>query len=103
MSYEEQQKQWREANNVKLGTRVRIEAELLENESDVFGWKNSWTPDMKGTEGMIGKVVDFNGRHGIEVRLSDGREYGFPYFVLGIVGDPQLEASIEAFVETCAD
>lgn len=102
MSYAEQQRQWLKDHNVNIGTRLRIEAGFLPREEvgnlDLCdGLRLHWAQEMCDEVGQIGMVTDIDS-HCIQIETDTGT-WWYPYFVLGVVGDPELEASIGAFLK----
>ena len=98
MSYSEQQKQWLKANNIEVGSKVKIAATLREgDDGEKFGWAVHWSSSMSKNNDKIGTVVDIDSDTGIQVKIQGSEDFWYPYFVLETVGDPQLESAIAEF------
>ena len=98
MSYSEQQKQWLKANNIKVGSKVKIAATLKEGkDGKKFGWAVHWSPSMSENKDKIGTVVNIDSDTGIKVEIQGSEDFWYPYFVLETVGDLQLESAIAEF------
>lgn len=81
-SYEERQKEWIAANNIKLGDKVRILRKARDHEN---GWLNRWGGlEMDREVGKIGRVTSIFS----DIRVdTDTNWFFYPYFVLEKVED----------------
>ena len=83
MSYQSKQDKWGTANNVKVGSWVRVLRRAKDMER---GWDNDWVEgDMCRAVGRKCQV-NYLGEDGEGIELSgDANDYSFPYFVLEVL------------------